>query len=179
MAPRWADEQLMRIALSEARKGFGLTSPNPAVGALLISGERILSRGHHRGAGLPHAEIECLRKLGRPVPESATLYVTLEPCSTIGRTNPCTDEIIASRVRRIVIGAIDPNPKHSGRGVELLRKCGIEVEVGVLSSECASLNEAFNKWIATGLPFVVAKCGISLDGRLTRRPEESRWITGD
>jgi len=172
------DDRFMRSALSEARKGLGLTSPNPAVGALLTTGEKILSRGHHRGAGLPHAEIECLRKFGRRIPERATLYVTLEPCSTIGRTGACTDEIIASRVRRVVVGAIDPNPRHSGRGIELLQNAGIEVEVGVLSGECASLNEAFNKWIGTGLPFVVAKCGMSLDGRLTRPPRESRWITG-
>ena len=172
------DERLMRMALSQARKGLGLTSPNPTVGALLAARGKILSRGHHRGAGLPHAEIECLRKFDHRVHENATLYVTLEPCSTVGRTGACTDQIIASRVKRVVIGAIDPNPRHSGRGIELLRTAGLEVEVGVLSQECASLNEAFNKWIVTEIPFVVAKCGMTLDGRLTRPPGESRWITG-
>src|ERR1043166_2997072 len=177
MATPSHDERFMRAALTEARKGAGLTSPNPAVGAVLVSKNKIVARGHHRAAGLPHAEIECLTRFDRKPPKDAALYVTLEPCCTIGRTGSCTDAIIESGVRKIMIGAIDPNPKHSGRGIELLRKVGLDVRVGVLSAECTDLNEDYNKWIQTGMPFVIAKCGMSLDGRLTPPPSESQWLT--
>ena len=171
------DERFMRAALAEARKGLGLTSPNPAVGAVLVLKNKIAARGHHHRAGSAHAEIECLAKFGHRIPADATLYATLEPCSTMGRTGPCTETIIESGIRKAVIGAIDPNPKHSGRGIELLRKAGLDVRVGVLSAECTELNENYNKWIRTGIPFVIAKCGMSLDGRLTAPPSESRWLT--
>src|SRR5882762_11409586 len=170
-------ERFMRSALAGARKSIGQTSPNPAVGAVLVIGNRIVSRGHHRRAGSAHAKIECLRSFRRKVPKTATLYVTLEPCSTKGRTGACTNEIIRAGVKSVVIGATDPNPRHRGRGVEILREAGIEVRTGVLAEECALLNETFNKWIATGIPFVMAKCGMSLDGRLTRPTREGRWIT--
>jgi diaminohydroxyphosphoribosylaminopyrimidine deaminase/5-amino-6-(5-phosphoribosylamino)uracil reductase len=171
------DERFMHAALREARKSVGDTSPNPAVGAVLVLNNRIVARGHHRRAGLPHAEVECLRTFKRSAPKNTVLYVTLEPCSSVGRTGPCTDEIIRAGVRSVVIGATDPNPRHRGRGIEILRSTGIEVRAGVLAEECAGLNEAFNKWIATGIPFVIAKCGMSLDGRLTRPKREGRWIT--
>jgi diaminohydroxyphosphoribosylaminopyrimidine deaminase/5-amino-6-(5-phosphoribosylamino)uracil reductase len=171
------DGRFMRAALQEARRAIGHTSPNPAVGAVLVVNDRIVARGHHRRAGAPHAEIECIRSIRNAVAARSTLYVTLEPCSTAGRTPACVDEIIEAGLRNVVIGAIDPNPRHSGRGVSLLEKAGINVRVGVLAEECAALNEAFNKWIVTGIPFVIAKCGMSLDGRLTRPPGESRWIT--
>ena len=170
-------ERFMSATITEARKGIGLTSPNPAVGAVLVINGRIAARGHHRQAGLPHAEIECLRNFGRGIPHNAVLYVTLEPCSTTGRTRACTTQLIDAGVRKIVIGAIDPNPRHAGRGLEILRAARIDVQIGILSDECTSLNEAFNKWIVTGQPFVIAKCGMSLDGRLTRPPNEPRWIT--
>ncbi len=172
------DKQFMRAALREARKTLGQTSPNPAVGAVLVIDDRIVANGHHREAGLDHAEIECLRNFGAAVPARATLYVTLEPCSTAGRTAPCTDAILKAGVRSVVVGAIDVNPRHSGKGVMQLRNAGVKVRQGVLADECARLNEAFNKWIVTGQPFVIAKCGMSLDGRLTRQVEEPRWITG-
>src|ERR1700736_7015983 len=171
------DEQFMREALREARRSLGDTSPNPAVGAVLVLRNRVLSRGRPRRAGLPHAEIECLRSFKRGVPEAAVLYVTLEPCSSVGRTGACTDAIIRAGVKSVVIGATDPNPRHRGRAIEILRSAGIEVRTGVIAEECAALNEAFNKWIATGIPFVIAKCGMTLDGRLTRRKNESQWIT--
>ncbi len=167
----------MQAALREARRGIGLTSPNPAVGAVLVLSQAIVARGHHRRAGAPHAEVECLTQFGRTVPKSATLYVTLEPCSTTGRTGPCTNAIIDAGVKKLVIGALDPNPSHAGRGIDRLKKAGISVRVGVLSDECCALNESYNKWIQTGLPFVIAKCGMSLDGRLTAPPRESRWLT--
>ncbi|PYI92602.1 MAG: bifunctional diaminohydroxyphosphoribosylaminopyrimidine deaminase/5-amino-6-(5-phosphoribosylamino)uracil reductase RibD [Verrucomicrobia bacterium] len=171
------EERFMRAALIEARRGLGLTSPNPAVGAVLVVDGKVAARGHHRRAGAPHAEAECLARFGRTVPKSATLYVTLEPCSTTGRTGPCTTAIIDASVKKLVIGALDPNPKHAGRGIDRLKKAGIDVRVGVLSEECSELNESYNKWIRTGVPFVIAKCGMSLDGRLTTPPSEDRWLT--
>lgn len=174
----YRNEKFMRIALNEAKKALGQTSPNPAVGAVLVIDNQIVSKGHHREAGRAHAEIECLRDFGAFVPARATLYVTLEPCSTTGRTAPCTDAIIRAGLKNVVVGATDLNPQHSGRGIVELRNAGVRVRNGILAEECTQLNEAFNKWIVTGQPFVIAKCGMSLDGRLTRRLNESRWITG-
>jgi diaminohydroxyphosphoribosylaminopyrimidine deaminase/5-amino-6-(5-phosphoribosylamino)uracil reductase len=168
----------MRAALREARLGLGQTSPNPAVGALLAVNGKVVAKGHHKRAGAPHAEIECLRSFGKVVPKSAILYVTLEPCSTKGRTGPCANAIVEAGVRRLVIGTTDPNPKHLGRGIELLKEAGLDVRAGVLADECSTLNEAYGKWIQTRRPFVIAKCGMSLDGRLSSPPEEARWITG-
>lgn len=172
------DEQFMGEALREAKKAEGQTSPNPAVGAVLVVDNRVVARGHHRGAGHEHAEIECLRSFGVHVPARATLYITLEPCSTVGLTAPCTDAILKAGIRKLVVGGVDVNPRHHGRGIRQLRDAGIKVREGVLAEECARLNEAFNKWIVSGQPFVIAKCGMSLDGRLTRTPGESRWLTG-
>ena len=120
------DERFMRAALTEARRGLGQTSPNPAVGAVLVVGDRIVARGHHRRAGTAHAEVECLRQFGKRIPKSAILYVTLEPCSTSGRTGPCTNAIIEAGVTKMVIGALDPNPRHSGRGVKILTEAGLQ-----------------------------------------------------
>ena len=172
-----SDEGFMRTALAEARKGLGHTSPNPAVGAILVAGNRVIARGHHRKAGCEHAEVECLRDRAKAKRANATLYVTLEPCSTTGRTPPCTQVIVDAGIKNVVIGAIDPNPRHAGRGIKLLRKAGVTVRAGVLEAECSELNAAFNKWIQTRRPLVIAKCGMTLDGRLTRPPQEDRWIT--
>ena len=177
MATSQRDDRFMRAALKEAKKAVGQTSPNPAVGAVLVIKDRIVATGHHRGAGRDHAEIECLRNFAAHVPARATLYVTLEPCSTVGRTPPCTNAIIKAGVKNIVVGGVDVNPRHSGKGIMQFRDAGIKVKVGVLANDCARLNEAFNKWIVSRRPFVIAKCGMSLDGRLTRRPDEARWIT--
>jgi diaminohydroxyphosphoribosylaminopyrimidine deaminase/5-amino-6-(5-phosphoribosylamino)uracil reductase len=177
MLPGDPTQRFMREAVGEARKGLGLTSPNPTVGAVLVIRGRIVSRGHHRAAGKAHAEVECLTRWKQPIPADATLFVTLEPCSTTGRTGPCTRTIIESGVKNVVIGAIDENPLHQGRGIRLMEKAGIKVQTGVLADECRNLNEHFNKWITTGMPFVIAKCGMSLDGRLTRPPAESQWLT--
>lgn len=167
----------MRAALAEAAKGVGQTSPNPAVGAVIGVADQIIARGYHRRAGAPHAEIECMANVRGPMPAGAAMYVTLEPCSTTGRTGPCTDAIIRSGVKTVIIGAIDPNPRHAGRGIELLRAAGITVRANVLAKECEALNMPFNKWIRTGRPYVIAKCGMSLDGRLTPPPGAERWIT--
>ena len=165
----------MRAALREAKKGVGLTSPNPAVGAVIVARGKVVARGWHRGAGLPHAEVEALKKIRNA--RRTTLYVTLEPCSTQGRTPPCVDAIIGAGIARVVIGAVDPNPAHAGRAAKILKKAGIEVTPGILENECRELNKAFNKWIVTKMPHVIAKVGMSLDGRITRPPGEGRWIT--
>lgn len=167
------------MALAEADRGAGATSPNPAVGAVLVRDDQLLASGYHRKAGLPHAEVEVFSKLKNPgEARGATLYVTLEPCSTHGRTPPCTEAIIGHGLRRVVVGAGDPNPRHRGRGLEILQKAGIEVVAGVCEEECRALNRGFNSWIQTGRPWVFLKMASSLDGRIERPPGESRWFSG-
>jgi diaminohydroxyphosphoribosylaminopyrimidine deaminase/5-amino-6-(5-phosphoribosylamino)uracil reductase len=175
------DSRFMREAWCLARKGFGATSPNPMVGAVLEKDGQIIGRGWHRRAGMPHAEIEALRdaqKRGHS-PRGATLYVTLEPCCTHGRTPPCTDAIISAGIKKVVIGSTDPNPKHAGKGFEILRRAGIEVVHGILGDECAKLNEAFNHWIVHRTPFVTVKAAMTLDGKIATASGESKWITGE
>ncbi len=176
-----SDVDYMRLALRLARKGFGATSPNPIVGAVLVRDGKIIGRGWHRRAGLPHAEIEALREAARRghTASGATLYVTLEPCSTRGRTPPCTDAIVSAGIRRVVIGATDPNPKHSGKGFKILRAAGISVVHGILGGECANLNETFNHWIVHRTPFVTVKAAMTLDGKIAADGGESKWITGE
>jgi diaminohydroxyphosphoribosylaminopyrimidine deaminase / 5-amino-6-(5-phosphoribosylamino)uracil reductase len=177
---RALDEKFMRLALREAERGIGWTSPNPAVGAVIVKDDRVLSKAWHRRAGEPHAEIEALRALRKPeLAHRATLYVTLEPCCTHGRTPPCTDAIISAGFRRVVFGATDPNPLHAGYAITILKRAGIEVTHGVLRDECMALNAGFNKWITKGLPLVIAKAGLSVDGRLTRPPAEGQWLTSE
>jgi diaminohydroxyphosphoribosylaminopyrimidine deaminase/5-amino-6-(5-phosphoribosylamino)uracil reductase len=180
LGPANLDQRFMRLALRQARKGLGKTSPNPAVGTVLVRDGVILSTGWHHRAGGPHAEIEALSSL--PNQESAagaTLYVTLEPCSTTGRTPPCTDAIITAKIGRVVIGAIDPNPRHEGRGLDQLRRSGIAVTTGVLEEESVLLNVGFNKWITTGTPWVIAKVAQSLDGRITRPVGEPQRLSNN
>jgi diaminohydroxyphosphoribosylaminopyrimidine deaminase/5-amino-6-(5-phosphoribosylamino)uracil reductase len=175
-----SDFARMDLALRLARRGYGRTSPNPMVGAVLVQSGRIIARGWHRQAGQPHAEIEAMRNAiaqGHSL-KGATLYVTLEPCSTSGRTPPCTEAIIASGITDVVCGATDPNPKHAGRGFELLRAAGIGVIKGVRAGQCERLNEAFNHWITRGTPFVTVKAAMSLDGKLATASGQSKWITG-
>ena len=192
-----SDLKFMRLALSLAQRGYGTTSPNPMVGAVLVKGGKIIGRGWHRRAGEPHAEIEALRdaqKCGHSS-RGATLYVTLEPCCTYGRTPPCTNAIIMAGIKRIVIGATDPNPKHSGKGFGILKRSGVEVFglrrlVGALKSgdtsphskladECTRLNEPFNHWIVRRTPFVTVKAAMTLDGKIATASGESKWITGE
>ena len=171
----------MQMALQLAKRGYGATSPNPMVGALLVKGGKIIGRGWHRRAGLPHAEIEALRDAQKRVlhPRGATLYVTLEPCCTHGRTPPCTDAIIAAGIKKVVVGATDPNPKHSGKAFKILRGAGIEVVHGVLNDDCERLNEAFNHWIVRRTPFVTVKAAMTLDGKIATASGESKWISGE
>lgn len=173
------DEKWMQRALLHARKAWGLTHPNPMVGSVLVDGGEVLAEGYHRQAGQPHAEIEALNQVLHPVPPKATLYVTLEPCSTKGRTGACTEAILAAGVKRVVIGALDPNPAHDGRGVALLREAGVEVVTGVLSRECEDLNLIFNHNMLTGEPMLAGKIAVTLDGKIATRMMRSRWITGE
>lgn len=174
------DETWMRLALAQAARGVGLTSPNPPVGSVIVAEGCLVGQGYHTKAGQPHAEIEALRDARARHPEKlagSTLYVTLEPCSTHGRTGPCTEAIQAAGIRRVVWGAQDPNPRHVGRAQAVLTAAGLEVRTGVLEAECQELIRPFSKWITTGLPYVIAKAGQSLDGRITRPPGEGQWIT--
>ena len=175
------ERRFMRQALALGRRGYGATSPNPMVGAVLVEGGHIIGRGWHHRAGEPHAEIEALRDAGRRGfhPKGATLYVTLEPCSTQGRTRPCTEAIIEARISRVVVGATDPNPRHRGKGFQILRRAGVRVTPGVLAEDCARLNEAFNHWIVHRTPFVTVKAAMTLDGKIATASGESKWITGD
>jgi diaminohydroxyphosphoribosylaminopyrimidine deaminase/5-amino-6-(5-phosphoribosylamino)uracil reductase len=158
-----------------------MTSPNPMVGAVLVKGGQIIGRGWHRRAGEAHAEIGALRDAQRHGhnPRNATLYVTLEPCCTHGRTPPCTDAILGARIKRVVVGATDPNPKHAGRAFVLLRRAGVKVVPGVLADECQRLNEGFNHWIVHRTPFVTVKAAMTLDGKIATAGGESKWITGE
>jgi diaminohydroxyphosphoribosylaminopyrimidine deaminase/5-amino-6-(5-phosphoribosylamino)uracil reductase len=178
-----ADLHFMRLALRLARRGFGRTSPNPMVGAVLVRKGAVIGQGWHRRAGQAHAEIAALRDAlsrghSRAGLAGATLYVTLEPCSTQGRTPPCTDAIIAAGIRRVVAAVRDPNPAHCGRGFEILKRAGLEVSVGLLAREAAEMNAAFNHWIVRRTPLVTLKAGMSLDGKIATVAGESRWITG-
>lgn len=171
------DNSWMRLALRLARKAWGMTSPNPMVGAVVVRRGRLVGQGWHHRAGTPHAEVHALNAAGAKA-RGATLYVTLEPCCTHGRTPPCTDAILAAGVARVVVGCLDPNPKHSGHGLEILAHAGIETLCGVQEAACRDLNEAFFTWITSGRPFVQLKLGMTLDGRIATAGGESKWITG-
>ena len=194
-------DPFLQAAIEEAKKGRA--AGGIPIGSVLVCDGKIIGRGWHRRAGLPHAEIEAIddaQKRGHN-PRGATLYVTLEPCSTHGRTPPCTDAIIAAGIKRVVIGAVDPNPKHAGRAFKLLRRAGIEAEsfgvprlrgkdnvsrsdrlkaeLQTLSAGCQQLNEAFNHWIVHGTPLVTVKAAMTLDGKIATADRESKWITGE
>ncbi|MDK2821083.1 MAG: diaminohydroxyphosphoribosylaminopyrimidine deaminase [Clostridia bacterium] len=171
------DIEFMKRALSLARKGLGRTSPNPAVGAVIVRDNKIVGEGYHQKAGTPHAEIHALREAGEAA-RGSTIYVTLEPCCHYGRTPPCTEAIIKAGIRRVVAAMADPNPKVAGGGLKFLRQKGVEVEVGVLEKEARRLNEAFIKYIVTGKPWVTLKMALTLDGKIATRTGVSRWITG-
>ena len=183
--------ELMRLALRLAGRAYGQTSPNPMVGAVLVKAGKIIGKGWHHRAGEPHAEIEALRDAQRKnvSTKGATLYVTLEPCCTHGRTPPCTDAIKAAGIKRVVVAATDPNSKHAGKGFEVLKRAGIKVSsfdgrarrsapYRKLADEAARLNQAFNHWIVHHTPFVTVKAAMTLDGKIATASGESKWITG-
>jgi diaminohydroxyphosphoribosylaminopyrimidine deaminase/5-amino-6-(5-phosphoribosylamino)uracil reductase len=166
----------MRQALRLARRGLGKTSPNPMVGAVIVKEDRIIGQGYHRSFGGDHAEVDALKNAKEDV-RGATLYVTLEPCRHWGKTPPCTDAILKSKIVKVVIGMLDPFPEMRGKSVALLNQQGIETVVGVLETECRSLNEAYLKYTTTGLPYVTVKFAQTLDGRIATAPGSSRWIS--
>ena len=173
-----ASTRFMRRALDEAAKAVGDTSPNPAVGAVLVKNGRVIGRGYHRQAGLPHAEIEALRRAGSRA-RGSTLYVTLEPCAHVGRTPPCCEALIHAGVSRVVAAMTDPNPLTNGRGLARLRQAGVRVEVGLLQEQARALNAPFCKTITTGLPYVTAKIAQSIDGKIATTRGESNWISSE
>ena len=165
------------MALALARRGLGRVSPNPMVGAVVVSPDgEILSRGYHRRYGGLHAEREALKRLNWKAP-GTTLYVNLEPCCHYGKTPPCTEAIIEAGVSRVVVGMVDPNPLVAGKGIDILRSAGIEVTVGVLEEECRHLNRAFVHFVTTGRPWVLVKWAQSLDGRIAVASGDSQWIS--
>jgi len=173
-----ADDRFMWMALDLARQGRGRTSPNPMVGAVVVQGSEVVATGFHQAAGLPHAEIVALKKAGEKA-RGATLYVNLEPCNHHGRTGPCTEAIIKAGIARVVAATQDPNPLVPGKGFARLAEAGIKVKQGVLEDKARQLNEAFIKYITTGLPFVGVKVAMSLDGKIGTITGDSQWITGE
>ena len=169
----------MSKALEQAAQGLGHTRPNPPVGCVIVKNGSIIAEGFHAFAGAPHAEASALSKL--PIEEYAdsTLYVTLEPCSTFGRTPPCTEAILRAKVARVVIAALDPNPKHAGKAISILESAGISVTTGILEKEATSQLAPFFKWITTKRPFVTLKMAQSLDGAIADHAGQSKWITGE
>jgi diaminohydroxyphosphoribosylaminopyrimidine deaminase/5-amino-6-(5-phosphoribosylamino)uracil reductase len=171
------DIHFMRLAIREARKGLGRTSPNPCVGALVVKNGKVVGKGYHKRAGLPHAEPNALQDAG-PKAKDATLYVTLEPCNHAGRTPPCTHSIIKSGIKRVVVGMADPNPRVAGGGAAYLAAHSVEVTSLVLDDQCRELNLPFIKHSTTGLPWVVMKAGMSVDGKIAASVGERTAITG-
>ena len=173
------DRRHLRRALELARLGSGLTLPNPRVGAVLVRDGKVIGEGYHRRAGTAHAEVNAVadaHKRGHSS-EGATLYVTLEPCSTQGRTPPCTGLILREKIARVVFAATDPNPAHAGAAARLLRAAGVKVSSGLLAEDATALNRDFNWWIVQRRPWVVAKIALSLDGRITTPAGDDRWLT--
>lgn len=175
------DEEFMTRALNLAARGYGGTSPNPMVGTVLVKNGGVIGEGWHRRAGEAHAEVNAIRAAARRgiSTQGAALFVTLEPCLSHGRTPPCTQAILRAGIREVVVGAVDPNPKHRGAGLRQLRAAGVAVRTGVLAKQCERLNEAFNHWIVNGTPWVTLKCAMTLDGKIATRAGESKWITSE
>jgi diaminohydroxyphosphoribosylaminopyrimidine deaminase / 5-amino-6-(5-phosphoribosylamino)uracil reductase len=177
------DISWMRVALEEAKKGIGRTAPNPPVGAVIVKDGILLGKGYHRAAGLPHAEREAIadafQKHGADSVRGAAIYITLEPCSTHGRTPPCVEGLISAGVSKVIYACVDRNPDHAGRADKLLQAAGIEVRSGVCQDEAERMLRPFFKVRETGLPWVIWKTAMSLDGRITRPPGEGQWLTGE
>lgn len=172
----------MQLALLEGRKGLGLTSPNPPVGAVIVDNDgTILGRGFHSKAGTAHAEVKAINdayeKLGPDRIRGANIFVTLEPCSTQGKTPPCCDAIIRSGIRRVFVGAIDPNPAHAGAAVSILNEAGVDIVTGILEDDAEYLIRFFRRRMETGRPYIIAKTAMTLDGRTTLPPERGQWIS--
>ena len=172
-----ADERFLQLAIIEAKKGMGRTSPNPLVGAIIVKDDKVVAKGYHQQAGLPHAEINALATAGE-LAKGATIYVTLEPCNHTGKTPPCTKAIIKAGITRVVVGMVDPNPLVAGSGCRYLEEQGLEVAGELLVDQCRAINRPFIKHITTGLPWVIMKAGCSIDGKLAVADGRCAWITG-
>ncbi len=170
-------EYFMRLALDEARKGLGRTSPNPAVGAVLVKNGKVIAKGYHQKAGGPHAEVVAIKNAGEQV-QGADLYATLEPCNHYGRTPPCTEAIVQAGISRVFVGCQDTNPLVAGQGISKLQKLGIPVFTGILEEECSLLNRAFFTFVNQQRPFVTIKVAATADGKIATTTGDSRWITG-
>jgi len=170
------DESYIKLAIEIAKKGMGSVSPNPLVGCVIIKNERIIGAGFHEKYGSNHAEVNAIERAVENV-EGAALYVNLEPCSHLGKTPPCVNKIIESKIKKVVIGTLDMNPLVSGKGVRKLKAAGIEVKVGFLEHECINLNKFFFKFITTGLPYVTLKTAQTLDGKIADSNGNSKWIS--
>lgn len=172
------DEHWMKRVLRLAEKGRGRTSPNPMVGAVLVKNGKVVGEGYHAKAGEVHAEIIAIGRAGKKA-QGATLYVNLEPCAHYGKTPPCAPALVEAGVKKVVVGMEDPNPLVKGRGLEILRKAGLDIEVGILEKECLRLNECFLKYILKKEPFVILKVAATLDGKIATRNGDSKWISGE
>ncbi|SHO46885.1 bifunctional diaminohydroxyphosphoribosylaminopyrimidine deaminase/5-amino-6-(5-phosphoribosylamino)uracil reductase RibD [Anaerocolumna xylanovorans] len=173
-----SDEKYMNYALSLAKKGIGFVNPNPFVGAVIVRGGKIIGQGWHEKYGGWHAERNALSNCLES-PADATMYVTLEPCCHYGKTPPCTEAILQSGIKKVVIGCLDPNAMMSGKGAAILRDAGIDVVTGVLQDECQKLNAVFFHYIETKTPYVVMKFAMTMDGKIATSDGKSKWITGE
>ena len=171
-------EYYMGIAILLARKGIGWTSPNPAVGAVIVKGGKIIGKGYHKRIGLCHAEINALKEAGART-NGGEMYVTLEPCNHFGKTPPCTDAIIKAGIKKVFVGMKDPNPLVSGKGIKRLLNAGIKVEAGILEEGCRDINEPYIKYMKTRAPFVTLKLASTLDGKIASAAGDAKWITGE
>ncbi len=171
------DIQYMKRAITLAKKGFGKTSPNPMVGAVIVKNGIIIGEGYHKKCGTPHAEINAINSAKESI-DGTTMYVTLEPCSTTGQTPPCTDAIISANIAKVVVGCLDPNPNHAGRALKILKSANVETTINVEQKSCEDLNRAFFHWIETGTPYVILKMAMTLDGKTATASGKSKWITG-
>jgi len=172
------EEKYMRLALSLARRGEGRVSPNPMVGAVIVKNGKIVGKGYHKYFGGPHAEVEAIKDAGENA-KGATLFVSLEPCCHFGKTPPCTEAIIDAGIKKVVAATFDPNPLNHGKGIKILKKAGIEVEVGLCEEEAKKINEYFFKFIKKKIPYVIVKVAASLDGKITTFLGQSKWITSE
>jgi len=171
------NQYFMETALELAARGAGYTSPNPMVGAVVVKNGEVVGRGWHQKAGGPHAEVFAINDAGE-LARDATLFVTLEPCNHVGRTDPCTKKILSAGIRHVVMAMADPNPDVAGGGAEFLIRNGATVETGVCENQARKLNDIFIKYIRTKRPFVLLKCAATLDGRIATRTGDAKWVTG-
>jgi len=171
------DRYFMEMAINLAEKGRGFTSPNPMVGAVIVKDGKVVGRGFHEAAGKAHAEVNAIEDAGA-LSKDSSLYVNLEPCNHTGRTSPCTEKILETGIKRVIVAMRDPNPNVEGGGASYLRKRGVEVELGICKNKAEKLNEAFTKFATTKRPYVIIKCAATLDGRIATRTGDSKWISG-